>query len=127
MTTGASPACLWCGKPFKPRRGGGSRQTFCGAGCRHRFHAAARRWAEQAVAAGVLTIADVRNGNPAACTLAGGGKSPAPVPDEEGKAIDLLDDLLHELLVDTFPDTVLDALSADTLERIIAYLNEPLP
>jgi hypothetical protein len=71
----------------------------------------------------MLTIADLRNSNPAACTLAGGGKSPAPVP-EGGKAVELLDDILHELLDDA-PPNVLDALSGDTLDRIIAYLDEP--
>jgi len=28
-----------------------------------------RRWGERALAAGVLTIPDIRNGDPAACTL----------------------------------------------------------
>jgi hypothetical protein len=123
LTTEPSPSCPWCGKPFAPRRSGGSRQTFCGADCRHRFHRAARQWAESAVAAGILTIADLRSGPGEACTLAGEGKAPAPVA-EEGKAIGLLDDLLHELLIDTFPDTVLDALSAEVLGRIADYLSE---
>ncbi len=125
MTTEASPACLWCGKPFQPRRGGGSRQTFCRVTCRHRFHRSARQWAERAVAAGALTVADLRNGDHAAYTLPGGGKSPAPVP-EEGTAIDLLDDILHELLIDA-SQNALDALSADTLDRIIYYLDEREP
>jgi hypothetical protein len=77
------------------------------------------------LAAGRLTVAHVKKGLPATRTLAGEGKSPASVP-EEGKAIDLLDDILHELLSDTSPNS-LDALSIDTLDRISAYLDEPLP
>ncbi len=73
----------------------------------------------------MLTIADLRSGDPKACTLAGGGKSPAPVP-EGGKAIELLNDILHELLLDVSPNA-LDALSGDILDRIVAYLDEPEP
>jgi hypothetical protein len=68
MTTTPSPACLWCGKPFKPRRCG-SPQIFCEAACRSAFHSAGRRWAERAIACGALTVADLRNGDPQACTL----------------------------------------------------------
>ena len=60
--------CLWCDRAFLPRRGG-SRQQFCSARHRAEFHSAARRFAERAVAAGILTVADIRNGAPAACTL----------------------------------------------------------
>jgi len=76
--TAPSLACLWCGKPFKPRRCG-SPQIFCGAACRSAFHSAGRRWAERAIACGALTVADLRNGDPQACTLRGrkeGGSSP---------------------------------------------------
>jgi len=116
--------CRWCGRACQARRGGSSR-LFCTSGCRTAFHSAARRWAERAVASGLLTLADLRNSNPAACTLAGGGKSPARVP-EGGKAIELLDDILHELLLNASPNA-LDALSRDILDRIVAYLDEPEP
>jgi hypothetical protein len=53
--------CLWCGHAFTPRATGGSAQQFCAAACRHEFHRAARRWAEWAVAAGVLSIDELRN------------------------------------------------------------------
>ena len=43
--------CLWCGKHFKPRRGGSPRM-FCAPSCRAAFHTAARRWAGRAVASG---------------------------------------------------------------------------
>jgi hypothetical protein len=60
--------CLWCDRTFQPRRGG-SRQRFCSARYRAEFHSAARRFAERGIAAGVLTVADTRNGARAACTL----------------------------------------------------------
>jgi hypothetical protein len=36
------------------------------------FWSALRRWGERAVAAGILTIPDIRNGHPEACTLSQG-------------------------------------------------------
>ena len=63
--------CRWCGRACRPRRGGSPR-VFCTSGCRNAFHTAARRWAERAIAAGMLTIAELRNGDPAACTLLSG-------------------------------------------------------
>src|SRR6266568_2263693 len=74
------PTCLWCGKPFNSRRGG-SRQAFCCPRHRISFHTSARRWAERAIAIGILTIADLQDGDPAACTLFSGGFSPRQVPD----------------------------------------------
>jgi hypothetical protein len=64
----ASTVCQWCEQPFRLRRGG-SPQRFCGAGCRTAFWTALRRWGERAVAAGILTIDDIRNGHAEACTL----------------------------------------------------------
>jgi hypothetical protein len=61
-------ACFWCARSFEPRRGG-SPQRCGGARCRTMFWSAVRRWAECAVADGVLTVADIRNADPAACTL----------------------------------------------------------
>ena len=69
--TAAPIHCRWCGRACRPRRGGSPR-VFCTSGCRNAFHAAARRWAERAIAAGMLTIAELRNGDPAACTLLSG-------------------------------------------------------
>ena len=62
------PRCLWCGRAFVARRGG-SPQRFCRARCRTAFWSALRRWGERAVAAGILTIGDIRTGDPAPCTL----------------------------------------------------------
>jgi hypothetical protein len=65
----AKVCCLWCQRPFEPRRGG-SPQRFCEARCRTAFWIALRRWGERALAAGLLTVSDVqKNGDPTACTL----------------------------------------------------------
>jgi hypothetical protein len=62
-------ACVWCYRPFRPRRTGGRAQRFCRPGCRRQFHAAARRWALDAMAAGALTLADVKQGFQRTCAL----------------------------------------------------------
>jgi hypothetical protein len=80
MTEAASAQCQWCDKPFRARRGG-SPQRFCGAKCRMMFWSALRRWGERALAAGFLTAADIKNGDPTACTLLLGATSPAPVAE----------------------------------------------
>jgi hypothetical protein len=64
MTSDVPSSCSWCGRPYRPRRGGSPRR-FCAASCR----TALRRWGERAIRAGVLTVADIKNGDPAACTL----------------------------------------------------------
>ena len=63
-------ACLWCGHPYRARRGG-SPQRFCRTRCRITFWSALRQWDERAIAAGTLTVIDLRNGATAACTLQG--------------------------------------------------------
>jgi hypothetical protein len=83
MIEAISDLCEWCGRPFRPRRGG-SPQRFCGARCRTAFWSALRRWGERAVAAGILTIADIRNGDPAACTLLLAAGSPGAVDEAHG-------------------------------------------
>jgi hypothetical protein len=104
-----SPTCPWCGKPFTPRRGGGSRQTFCGADCRHRFHAGARQWAEGAIAAGLLTIDDLKNGPGTACTLVGGAEQPSPLADM-GRADAVRPDGSTMRFIIEIPRSVIDAL-----------------
>ena len=61
-------ACLWCGHPFRARHGG-TQQRFCCAAHRTAFWSALRRWGKRAIAAGTLTVTDLRNGATAACTL----------------------------------------------------------
>src|SRR5206468_8299162 len=82
MTGGTSTSCQWCERPFRARRGGGSKQRFCGAKCRTLFWTLLRRWGEQAIAAGTLTIADVKNGVVVrACTSPLGGEPLLPLFD----------------------------------------------
>ena len=64
----AATLCQWCETPFRARRGGGTPQRFCGPNCRTKFWSALRRWGEQAIATGVVTIPHVKNGIVAACT-----------------------------------------------------------
>jgi hypothetical protein len=70
--------CLWCAAPVTLRRGGSPRK-FCSIRCRHEFHSCARRWAEAAIDLGILTIDDIRSGDPAARTLLLKATSLAPV------------------------------------------------
>jgi hypothetical protein len=60
------------------------------------FWSAMRRRAERMVAAGVLTVADIRNDDPAACTLLPDGIPPAPL-SEHREAEDLLNELAAAL------------------------------
>jgi hypothetical protein len=83
MTEGVSTECEWCERPFRVRRGG-SPQRFCGTTCRTAFWSALRRWGERAIATGVLTVADIRNGDPAACTLLAAVGSPETVGEAYG-------------------------------------------
>ena len=125
--SGCRGLCLWCGRAFPARRGG-SPQRFCKPICRTAFWSALRRWGERAVATEVLTIADIRNAAPAACTLLPGAISPAPrkpaVASAEGadEAADLLDDFLVTLLEmpgDAWPDlaAVLPDEICDRIDR----------
>jgi len=61
--------CLWCGRAFTPRATGRKAQRFCRPACRRAFDAAGRRWVAGAIAAGALTIPDLRN---ASSTMVGG-------------------------------------------------------
>jgi len=72
--------CLWCGRPF-PARHGGSPKRFCSAAHRTAFWSALRRWGEKAVAIGMLTIADIKTGDPAACTLRRSAISAGPISE----------------------------------------------
>jgi hypothetical protein len=109
--------------------------VFCGPACRTAFHTAARRWAEGAVAVGVLTIADIRKGRLAACTLLPEGISPVPIFSDEqpasvapaespGEAADLLDDLLIALLDlpgNAWPDLAV-ALPDEVFNRVDRWM-----
>jgi hypothetical protein len=68
MTTHPSDgACLWCGHPFRARRGG-SPQRFCRAGAGPRSGPPCADGAS-VQSRSALTVIDLRNGATAACTL----------------------------------------------------------
>jgi hypothetical protein len=70
--TGADGSvCPWCARSFQARQTGGRSQRFCRPSCRRAFHAAARTWALDAIAAGHLTIGDLKAGFTATRTLRG--------------------------------------------------------
>jgi hypothetical protein len=94
----APATCEWCERPFEPRLGG-SPQRFCGTKCRSTFWSALRRFAEQAIAAGTLTIADVKNGVVAACTPLQDIESPVQVFGN-GAGDPAPDDALLRFIVD---------------------------
>jgi hypothetical protein len=131
MTTEPEPICPWCERPLMGRRGGGSRQIFCGADCRHQFHRSARQWAEQAVAAGLLTIDDLKNGPRTACTLVARVEQPSPLADI-GRTDSALPDGSTRFLVE-IPRSIIDALiflhhylgfdQRDDLRKILAALD----
>jgi hypothetical protein len=67
--TASATSCPWCGRGFRPRVSGGRTQRFCQPRCRRSFHAAARSWALDAVAAGTLTVGDLQASYKARCAL----------------------------------------------------------
>ena len=83
-----NPICLWCEGEFK-RRKGGSPQRFCNSKHRDAFHSAGRRYAERAVLGGLLTVPDLRNGSPEACTLLPAQEHRSDYPDSRSDEIAL--------------------------------------
>ena len=75
MNEAPGSICGWCGKGFAPRRDGGKRQVFCRPAWRRAFDAAGRRWVAEMIAAGVLTVAALRNGAAATRGLVPGASS----------------------------------------------------
>ena len=138
MHSPSNPRCLWCGRPFRVRRGG-SPQRFCSAAHRMAFWSALRRWAERAVAAGMLTVADINNGATAACTLLPGGISPVPIllaqkpapgsqaarPDDTSELLDDFLLALFDLPGDAWPDLAA-ALPDELYDRIDRYIEKRL-
>ena len=62
--------CVWCGTAFEPRTVGAYTKKFCTPQCRGRFHTAARKWAEQALVRGVISVADLK-ASVSSCTTEG--------------------------------------------------------
>ena len=52
--------CLWCAELFSPRSNGGSRQKFCTAQCRNRFHLGARLWGLEQVERGLVLVSALK-------------------------------------------------------------------
>lgn len=78
------------------------------------FHAAARRWAEKAVASGMLTIAELRKADPAACTLLSGRVSGAEISERRSPAIPALAARPGELTI----TVALDRITAMQLREL---------
>ena len=70
-----APECRWCGTALRSRRSG-SAGRFCSARHRAAYWTACRRFGEQAVSLGVVSVAELK-ADSAACTLArkGGASS----------------------------------------------------
>ena len=74
-----SCACSWCGTAFQPRADGGTPQRFCKPACRRAFDHASRAWVRRQVDAGLLSVADLRDGPGTARALLPGTYPPLGV------------------------------------------------
>ncbi len=52
--------CLWCNGLFAAKTVGAHAKKFCQTSCKDQFHRSTRLWAEQAIAKGKLSVADIR-------------------------------------------------------------------
>jgi len=52
--------CIWCGVAISRRRKRGSERKFCSSAHRASFWRAARRWALNALAAGLVTVEELK-------------------------------------------------------------------
>lgn len=114
MMVNSTSVCRWCGRAFQ-RRGGGRVQRFCRPACRRALDAAGRRFVADALASGLLTVADL--GTHPAATRAFATSTAAPLSD--GGADTLLGDVLGAL-----PDEAWYGFPEDILDRIGAWLGE---
>ena len=112
MMTPATTACDWCETPYRARNSGGREQRFCGERCRRAFHAAVRRWTLGELAAGRLTLANIKNGLPATCAFATGAASSLPVAEEGEVASASLDELAELLGI------ILDEVSTEEWAKL---------
>jgi hypothetical protein len=90
-----SDRCFWCGRRFEPRNDGGKPQRFCSTRCRRALDAAGRRYIFDALAAGSLTVADLRRDAPRALRYGtrDGGDDDAATPAPDPAFARLLDEL----------------------------------
>jgi len=75
-----SDRCHWCGQPYQPSRRG-SPQRFCSPAHRRAYDQAARDWVRQAIATGLLSVADLQNAHGKARALGTVPLSASPVPE----------------------------------------------
>ena len=80
MTTTPS-TCPWCGARFDRRATGGKPQQFCSEACRRALDALGRAWIATALAAGQLSVEDLRNGPTATRAFVGDASNEAPRPE----------------------------------------------
>jgi hypothetical protein len=73
-------SCPWCGRAFRRRTTGGTDQRFCGAGCRHAFWTAARRWVLRAVETGLLSADMLKAAQTSVHAVPGGFRARDSVP-----------------------------------------------
>jgi hypothetical protein len=112
---------------------------FCSPSCRRAFDAAGRRFAAEALACGLLTLDQIRDGPAATRALLPGGisppaESPTPVasPESLSEAGELLADLVFAMInapgwsdpTDTLWSDVVAALPDGLFDRIDAYFTE---
>jgi hypothetical protein len=107
-------------------RRGGSPQRFCGAACRTAFWTALRKCGERAVAAGILTIDDLKDEGAAACTLLGCRVPPLPLLNN-GRDETALPDRPLKFVAEVERDTVawlvrLRFIPADRRDDFLAIL-----
>ena len=126
--------CAWCDRLFRPRRGGHA-QRYCRPPCRRACHAAARRWALDAIETGALTITDIRSGSAATRALL--SKAEAILPRMRHRPMILRLEILQNAVDDLrrlgwldgadhrVDAAVLDAV-AELVERAIALRLRPL-
>ena len=77
----ALTACEWCGAVFEAVKRGDREKRFCSDSCRAGFHSAARRWVQNAIEEGRLTIDELRAGVSSPCTAESEGSATFPAPN----------------------------------------------
>ena len=78
--------CAWCEGTFTPKTVGAHQKRFCSVRCKGHYHAAARKWVQRAIGAGLLCIADLKAAQ-ASCTRRGVAEranTVIPLPDLKG-------------------------------------------
>jgi hypothetical protein len=96
--------------------------VFCAAACRTAFHSAARRWVERAIVSGTLTVADLRNGNPEACTLLPAFSSTPAGSEQRTRSILAATDAGATIVEDDFPaEPEAEALPSCEVDAVVFW------